>query len=206
MILSPYTIFVIAFTRYTRFVFVSGEMFCSSAHLFILVKGIIFFAIFVYFLCNFQFRALPCNFRFRFAILSFAILSVLIIFSWPLFSILAFFLAFLSLQGSWSALGLRCCGYFHLCNFICALLFNFALSFCKFRFAILYLPSYNSTAIDLIRLPLVFFVYLLLHLVTFSLPCNFIVYVNSRPSTQPNFIVRFYRRSSFSWMMGYVYI
>ena len=38
--------FVIAFTRYTRFVFVSGEMFCSSAHLFILVKGIIFFAIF----------------------------------------------------------------------------------------------------------------------------------------------------------------
>ena len=113
-----------------------------------------------YFLCNFRFAifAFSRNFRFRFAILSFAILSVLIIFSWPLFSILAFFLAFLSLQGSWSALGLRCCGYFHLCNFICALLFNFALSFCKFRFAILYLPSYNSTAIDLIRLPLVFFV------------------------------------------------
>ena len=56
-----------------------------------------------------------------------AILCDLTIFSWPLYLILAFSSAFLSLQGSLSALGLLCCVSFYLCNFICALLFNFAL-------------------------------------------------------------------------------
>ena len=57
---------MIAFTRYTRFVFVSGEMFCSSAHLFILVKGIIFFAIFaLQFRFSSQFSLSRCNPFFR---------------------------------------------------------------------------------------------------------------------------------------------